>query len=58
MHTGYLPDVKLLEDSSWSPGRTNSKWQDVSSAGVGIGPTWITVPPIELMPAASASSNM
>ncbi len=36
MHTGYLPDVKLLEDSSWSPGRTNSKWQDVSSAGVGI----------------------
>ena len=35
MHTGYLPAVTLLRDSSWSPGRTGSKWEDVSSAGVG-----------------------
>ena len=35
MHTGYLPAVKLLEDPSWSPGRTDSRWVDVSSSGVG-----------------------
>jgi len=34
MRTGYLPDTYLLEDSSWSPGRTGSKWLGVSSAGV------------------------
>jgi predicted dehydrogenase len=33
--TGYLPPVKLLEDSSWSPGRSGKTWVDVSSAGVG-----------------------
>jgi predicted dehydrogenase len=33
--TGYLPTVKLLEDSSWSPGKTGKSWVDVSSAGVG-----------------------
>jgi predicted dehydrogenase len=33
--TGYLPSVKLLEDSSWSPGRSDRSWVDVSSAGVG-----------------------
>jgi predicted dehydrogenase len=34
--TGYLPSVKLLEDSSWSPARSGKSWVDVSSAGVGI----------------------
>jgi predicted dehydrogenase len=34
--TGYLPTVKLLEDSSWSPGRSGKVWQDVSSDGVGV----------------------
>jgi predicted dehydrogenase len=33
--TGYLPSVKLLEDPSWSPGRSGKSWVDVSSAGVG-----------------------
>lgn len=32
--TGYLPTAKLLEDSSWSPGRSNTDWKDISSAGV------------------------
>lgn len=36
LQTGYLPDVKLLEDPSWAPGRTGSDWKDVSSAGVGV----------------------
>lgn len=32
--TGYLPTAKLLEDSSWSPGRSGAAWKDISSAGV------------------------
>lgn len=32
---GYLPTVHLLEDSSWSPGRTRKRWAPVSSAGLG-----------------------
>jgi len=32
--TGYLPDVRFLADSSWSPGRTGRKWATVSSAGL------------------------
>ncbi len=35
MGTGFLPDAYLLADSSWSPGRTGSKWVPISSAGVG-----------------------
>jgi len=35
MHTGYLPAVHLLSDSSWSPGRTGKNWIPVSSAGPG-----------------------
>lgn len=35
MHTGHLPEMKLLRDSSWSPGKTGAKWVDVSSAGEG-----------------------
>ena len=34
-HTGPVPDVHLLEDSAWSPGRTGSKWMSVSTNGVG-----------------------
>ena len=33
--TGYLPSVKILRDSSWSPGRSGKRWEDVSSAGIG-----------------------
>lgn len=33
--TGYLSPVNFLADPSWSPGRSNAKWQRVSSAGVG-----------------------
>jgi len=33
--TGYLPAVHLLEDPSWSPGRSGKNWVGVSSAGVG-----------------------
>ena len=35
LYTGYLPEVSLLEDSSWSPGRTSKPWVPVTSAGVG-----------------------
>ena len=31
---GYLPDAFLLDDSSWSPGRTGAKWLPITSAGV------------------------
>jgi hypothetical protein len=34
LHTGYLPDVHILEDPSWEPGRTGSGWKPVSSAGI------------------------
>lgn len=34
--TGYLPAVELLEDPLWSPGRSGTAWQNVSSAGVGV----------------------
>jgi predicted dehydrogenase len=34
--TGHLPQAKLLEDSSWSPGRSGAAWQDITSAGVGV----------------------
>ncbi|MBS0261019.1 MAG: Gfo/Idh/MocA family oxidoreductase [Planctomycetes bacterium] len=32
---GFVPDVYFLADPAWSPGRTQAKWQKVSSAGVG-----------------------
>ena len=32
---GTMPSVKYLGDPSWSPGRSNSAWQDVSTAGIG-----------------------
>ncbi len=31
---GILPSVKILVDSSWSPGRSGKSWQEVSSAGI------------------------
>jgi len=31
---GILPAVKYLADRTWSPGRSNAKWQNVSSAGI------------------------
>jgi predicted dehydrogenase len=34
-NTGYLPDVRYLDDSSWSPGRTGKAWVSVSSTGIG-----------------------
>jgi predicted dehydrogenase len=34
--TGHLPAVKFLPDASWSPGRSNKQWLDVSTAGVGV----------------------
>jgi predicted dehydrogenase len=34
LHTGYLPEVYILEDPSWSPGRTGSEWKPVSSKGI------------------------
>jgi len=30
-----MPSVKYLGDPSWSPGRSKSAWQDVSTAGIG-----------------------
>ncbi len=33
--TGYLPDVYLLSDPNWSPGRSRQQWVPVSSAGLG-----------------------
>jgi predicted dehydrogenase len=33
--SGYTGDVEVLIDSSWSPGRTNSRWQKVSTQGIG-----------------------
>jgi predicted dehydrogenase len=33
--TGSLPDVYLLEDPKWSPGRSNRSWVPVTSAGAG-----------------------
>jgi len=35
IQSGYLPPCKFLDDPSWSPGRSNKPWQDVSSNGIG-----------------------
>jgi predicted dehydrogenase len=35
LQSGYLVPAYLLNDSSWSPGRTGSQWQPISSNGVG-----------------------
>jgi len=33
--TGHLPACHVLQDSSWSPGRSGKKWVPISSNGVG-----------------------
>ena len=33
--TGHLPAVHILQDSTWSPGRSGQQWVPVSSAGIG-----------------------
>ncbi len=33
---GTLPPVRFLGDPAWSPGRTSTKWQPVSSDGIGV----------------------
>lgn len=35
LESGYLVTADLLRDSSWSPGRTGSKWEKITSAGIG-----------------------
>ena len=35
IQTGYVPNVKYLDDPNWSPGRSGKVWQDVSTAGLG-----------------------
>jgi len=32
--SGYLPTVRFLPDSSWSPGRSGANWLNVSSNGI------------------------
>lgn len=32
---GTMPPVHILQDPSWSPGRSGKQWQEVSSAGIG-----------------------
>jgi len=33
--TGHLPEMYLLADSAWAPGRTGKSWTPITSAGVG-----------------------
>jgi hypothetical protein len=33
--TGHLPEVYLLTDSAWAPGRTGKQWIPITSAGAG-----------------------
>ncbi|MCH2212536.1 MAG: Gfo/Idh/MocA family oxidoreductase [Fuerstiella sp.] len=35
MYSGYLAPAYILRDSSWSPGRTGSQWETITSAGIG-----------------------
>ncbi|HVU87359.1 MAG TPA: Gfo/Idh/MocA family oxidoreductase [Pirellulales bacterium] len=35
IQTGYVPNVKYLDDPNWSPGRSGRAWQDISTAGLG-----------------------
>jgi len=34
MFTGHISPAAILPDSSWSPGRTRSRWKPISSAGI------------------------
>jgi predicted dehydrogenase len=33
--SGYLAPAWILRDNSWSPGRTGSQWEKITSAGIG-----------------------
>jgi len=35
MQSGYLSPAFILRDASWSPGRTGSNWETITSAGIG-----------------------
>lgn len=35
LESGYLVKAGLLRDGSWSPGRTGSRWEAITSAGAG-----------------------
>lgn len=35
MQSGFLTPAHILRDSSWSPGRTGTQWETISSAGIG-----------------------
>ncbi len=35
LHTGHLPAAHVLDDPSWTPGRTGKSWTPITSAGVG-----------------------
>lgn len=35
IESGYLAPAHILQDGSWSPGRSGKKWQPISSAGIG-----------------------
>jgi len=35
LESGYLVKADLLQDSSWSPARSGSKWETITSAGIG-----------------------
>jgi len=35
LQSGYLSPARILRDSSWSPGRTSSTWDTITSAGIG-----------------------
>ncbi|MCA9187159.1 MAG: Gfo/Idh/MocA family oxidoreductase [Planctomycetales bacterium] len=35
MESGYLAPAYILRDSSWSPGRSGKRWEQITSAGIG-----------------------
>jgi predicted dehydrogenase len=35
MYSGYLEPAYILQDGSWSPGRTGKSWEKITSAGIG-----------------------
>ena len=36
IESGYLAPAYILQDGSWSPGRSGKKWEKVTSAGIGL----------------------
>ena len=35
IQSGYLASAQILQDGSWSPGRSGKRWEPISSAGIG-----------------------